>query len=59
MWHLRWHAGRKGLAYRLSTSCPAHLKNGRVERKFATLFGKVHAMLKGNRFDKFWCQLVD
>ena len=30
-------------------------QNGRAERKFATLFGWVHAVLNGGGFDKFWC----
>ena len=29
-------------------------QNSRVERKFATLFGSVPAILNGGGFDKFW-----
>ena len=30
-------------------------QNGRVERKFYTLFGWVHAMLNDGGFDEVWC----
>ena len=45
---------QEGMGVHLNTPHPVHHnKNGRVERKFATLFNRVHAMLNSSKFSPF------
>ena len=50
----KWTCNKEGLGIHFKYTAPSiPQQNGRIERKFATLFNRVHAMLNGGKFTPY------
>ena len=50
---------QKGLGITFEYTAPGTpQQNGRIERKFATLYGRVREILNHAQFDSYWCKVL-